>query len=123
MVQLQESFKRRTLPAAQLGSPTPLDVDKDIYELFPAARAVTDEVDGALQFKLTDIMFHRPPVRARIAPWTRSSSLAMCYPPFFATSVALLAVMRKVAGLDLKHDAAYVLGYSLGEHTALFAAG
>ncbi|KNE63656.1 malonyl CoA-acyl carrier protein transacylase [Allomyces macrogynus ATCC 38327] len=88
---------------------------KDIYELFPAARAVLDEVDDALQFKLTDIMFHGPPDTLTLT--------CHAQPAILATSAALLAVMREETGLDLKRDAAYVLGHSLGEYTALYAAG
>lgn len=81
---------------------------RELYETNPAARAVFDEVDAALGEKLTDIIFNGP---ADDLTLTRNVQ-----PAIMAASIAML----RASGAELPE---YVAGHSLGEYTALCAAG
>ena len=81
---------------------------KDLYETNPAARAVFDEVDAALGEKLSDIIFNGPADTLTLT--------ANVQPAIMATSIAML----RASGAQLPE---YVAGHSLGEYTALCAAG
>ena len=88
---------------------------KSLAEAFPAARAVLAEVDAALGEHLSRLMFDGP-----------EADLTMtvnAQPALMAVSRASIAVLRAEAGLDLAWDAAFVAGHSLGEYSALAAAG
>jgi [acyl-carrier-protein] S-malonyltransferase len=80
----------------------------DLYQNNSAARAVFDEVDDALGQKLSDIIFNGP-----IEELTLTANVQ---PAIMATSIAML----RASGLELTP---YVAGHSLGEYTALCAAG
>ena len=80
----------------------------DLYETNSAARAVFDEVDDALGEKLSDIIFNGP-----IEDLTLTTNVQ---PAIMATSIA----MFRASGVKLTE---YVAGHSLGEYTALCAAG
>lgn len=80
----------------------------DLYETNPVARAVFDEVDDALGQKLSDIIFNGP-----IEELTLTTNVQ---PAIMATSIA----MFRASGVKLTE---YVAGHSLGEYTALCAAG
>ena len=81
---------------------------KDLYETNAAARAVFDEVDNALGEKLSDIIFN--------GPMEDLTLTANVQPAIMATSIAML----RASGQELPE---YVAGHSLGEYTALCAAG
>src|SRR5476651_1795091 len=82
---------------------------------FPPARQVFDEVDEALGSKLSAIVFEGP---AETLTLTENAQ-----PALMAVSLATLRVLEAEAGLDLKRDAQFVAGHSLGEYSALAAAG
>ena len=86
-----------------------------LAEAFPAARRVFDEVDSALGQKLSTLMFEGPEAELTLT--------ANAQPALMAMSLAVIEVMRAEAGLDLGRDAAFVAGHSLGEYSALTAAG
>lgn len=86
-----------------------------LAEAFPQARSVFAEVDEALGQKLSSVMFEGPE-----AELTLTSN---AQPALMAVSIAVLRVLEAEAGLDLKRDAAFVAGHSLGEYSALAAAG
>ncbi len=88
---------------------------KALAEAFPAARAVFTEVDAALGEHLTRIMWE--------GPLEELTLTANAQPALMATSLAALRVLEAEAGLDLARDAAFVAGHSLGEYSALAAAG
>ena len=88
---------------------------KALAEAFPPARAVFDEVDAALGEKLTAIMWDGPADRLTL---TENAQ-----PALMAVSVAVMRVLEAEAGIDLKRDAKFVAGHSLGEYSALAAAG
>src|SRR4051794_12814686 len=88
---------------------------KALSEAFPAARAVFEEVDAALGEKLTAIIWDGP---AETLQLTENAQ-----PALMAVSLATLRVLETEAGFSVGRDAAYVAGHSLGEYSALAAAG
>jgi len=82
---------------------------------FAAARDVFGVVDEALGEKLTAIMWDGPADRLTL---TENAQ-----PALMAVSLAVMRVLESEAGVDLKRDAAFVAGHSLGEYSALAAAG
>lgn len=88
---------------------------RDLAEAFPAARAVFDEVDEALGEKLTTVMWEGPEEDLKLTANTQ--------PALMAVSVAVIRALEAEAGLDLARDARFVAGHSLGEYSALCAAG
>ncbi len=88
---------------------------KDLAAAYAPARAVFDEVDEALRQKLSALMFEGPEAELTLT--------ANAQPALMAMSLAVLRVLEAEAGLDLVKDAAFVAGHSLGEYSALAAAG
>ena len=88
---------------------------KALADAFPQARAVLDEVDAALSQKLSGLMFEGPADALTLT--------ANAQPALMAVSLAAIRVLEAEAGLDLARDAAFVAGHSLGEYSALAAAG
>ncbi len=82
---------------------------------FAPARTVFEEVDVALNDKLSTIIFEGP-----IETLTLTEN---AQPALMAVSLAVMRVLETEAGLDLKRDAQFVAGHSLGEYSALAAAG
>jgi [acyl-carrier-protein] S-malonyltransferase len=80
----------------------------------PAARAVFDEVDEALGEKLSKIIFEGPEETLTL---TRNAQ-----PALMAVSLAALGALE-AEGISVASHAAYVAGHSLGEYSALAAAG
>jgi [acyl-carrier-protein] S-malonyltransferase len=94
------------------GSQT-VGMGKELYDNYSVARAVYDEVDAALGEKLSDIIFNGPQEKLTL---TENAQ-----PAIMATSIAALRVLESV-GFKVS-DAAFVAGHSLGEYSALCAAG
>ena len=88
---------------------------KTLAESFPVAKAVFDEVDAALSQKLSAVMWD--------GPGEELTMTANAQPALMAVSLAVIRVLESEAGLDLSRDAAFVAGHSLGEYSALAAAG
>jgi [acyl-carrier-protein] S-malonyltransferase len=88
---------------------------KALAEAFAPARAVFEEVDAALGEKLSATMWEGPADKLTLTENTQ--------PALMAHSVAVMRVLQAEAGLDLKRDAQFVAGHSLGEYSALCAAG
>jgi [acyl-carrier-protein] S-malonyltransferase len=88
---------------------------KALAEAYPAAQAVFDEVDAALGQKLSAVMWEGPAEELTLTANTQ--------PALMAVSLAAIRVLQGEAGLDLARDAAFVAGHSLGEYSALCAAG
>src|SRR4030081_3075873 len=88
---------------------------KALAEAFAPARAVFDEVDAALGEKLTATMWEGPADKLTL---TENAQ-----PALMAVSLATMRVLEAKAGVDLKRDAQFVAGHSLGEYSALAAAG
>lgn len=96
------------------GSQT-VGMGKAMAENFEAARLVFEEVDDALGQKLSKIIFEGP---EDVLTLTENGQ-----PAIMATSMAVFRVLQKECGLDLAKAAKFVAGHSLGEYTALCAAG
>ncbi|MEA1832247.1 ACP S-malonyltransferase [Methylobacterium durans] len=88
---------------------------KALAEAHPAARDVFAEVDAALAQDLSKIMFEGPAEDLTLT--------ANAQPALMAASLAVLRVLEAERGLDLARDVACVAGHSLGEYSALAAAG
>ena len=88
---------------------------KALAEAFPVARAVFDEVDAALGEKLTATIWDGPAETLQLTENTQ--------PALMAVSIATLRVLEAEAGLSVARNAAFVAGHSLGEYSALAAAG
>lgn len=88
---------------------------KSLAENFAAARAVFDEVDAALGQKLSALMFEGPEDQLTLT--------ANAQPALMAVSLAVIRVLEAEKGLDLAKAANFVAGHSLGEYSALAAAG
>src|SRR5438034_3672173 len=88
---------------------------KALADNFSAARNVFDTVDQALGEKLTAIMWEGPADRLTL---TENAQ-----PALMAVSLAAMRVLQSEAGVDVARDAAFVAGHSLGEYSALAAAG
>jgi len=88
---------------------------KALAEAFASARAVFVEVDAALGEKLSATMWEGPTDKLTL---TENAQ-----PALMAVSLAVMRVLEAEAGLDLKRDAKFVAGHSLGEYSALAAAG
>ena len=96
------------------GSQT-VGMGKAFAETFVAARAVFAEVDDALSQKLSTLMFEGPEDQLTLT--------ANAQPALMAVSLAILRVLEAEAGITPAKNARFVAGHSLGEYSALAAAG
>ncbi len=96
------------------GSQT-VGMGKALAEAFPAAREVFEQVDAALGESLSKLIFEGPDAALTLT--------ANAQPALMATSLAAFRALESEAGLDVARDAAFVAGHSLGEYSALCAAG
>lgn len=87
----------------------------ELAEASAAAREVFEEVDDALGQKLFQIMCEGPEDQLTL---TENAQ-----PAIMANAIAVLRVLEKEGGINLTAKADYVAGHSLGEYTALCAAG
>ena len=88
---------------------------KALADAFASSRAVFAEVDAALGEKLSKILWEGP-----------SETLTLtenAQPGLLAVSLAAMRALETEAGVKLERDAAFVAGHSLGEYSALAAAG
>jgi [acyl-carrier-protein] S-malonyltransferase len=90
-----------------------IGMGRDLAEAYPAARAVYDEVDEALGERLSALIWEGEQETLTL---TRNAQ-----PALMATSMAVMAALR-AEGVEVG-AAAYVAGHSLGEYSALAAAG
>ena len=81
----------------------------------PAAREVFQEVDDALGEKLSKLMAEGPEDQLQLT--------ANAQPAIMANAIAVLRVLEREGGIRLSEKADFVAGHSLGEYTALCAAG
>lgn len=88
---------------------------KELADNFSAARVVFDEVDEALSEKLSSIIFS--------GPQDVLTNTENAQPAIMATSIAAFRVLQTEFGFDIKSQASFVAGHSLGEYSALCAAG
>ena len=88
---------------------------KELAEAYPEARQVFEAVDEALGQNLSKIMFEGP---EDVLTLTENAQ-----PALMAVSMAVVRVLEEKGGFKLSDKAAFVAGHSLGEYSALAAAG
>ncbi|HEX6014161.1 MAG TPA: ACP S-malonyltransferase [Geminicoccaceae bacterium] len=86
-----------------------------LHDAFPAARAVFEEVDEALGERLSGMVFEGPAERLTLT--------ANAQPALMATSLAAVRALEVATGRGLGGIVGHVAGHSLGEYSALAAAG
>jgi [acyl-carrier-protein] S-malonyltransferase len=90
-----------------------IGMGKDIYDNFTIARDIFQEVDDALNQKLSDIIFN--------GPTDLLTQTANTQPALMVVSMAILKVLEAKLGEKLTASSKYYAGHSLGEYTALCA--
>ncbi|MCC7015639.1 MAG: ACP S-malonyltransferase [Rhodospirillales bacterium] len=88
---------------------------RELAGAFAPARRVFEEVDEALKQNLSRLMFEGPEAELTL---TENAQ-----PALMAVSLAVVRTLEQEGGLDLARQAAFVAGHSLGEYSALAAAG
>ncbi|MBS0253394.1 MAG: ACP S-malonyltransferase [Proteobacteria bacterium] len=88
---------------------------KALADAFPVARAVFEEVDDALGEKLSALIWEGPKETLTLTEKAQ--------PALMAVSMAVMRVLEKEKGVSLAKSAKFVAGHSLGEYSALAAAG
>jgi [acyl-carrier-protein] S-malonyltransferase len=88
---------------------------KELADAFPAAKAVFNEVDDTLGQNLSSIMFKGPDEDLVLTENTQ--------PALLACSIAVLRVLESEGGFKIADHGQFVAGHSLGEYSALCAAG
>ena len=96
------------------GSQT-VGMGKELAAAFAEAREIFQEVDEALKQKLSALMFEGPQDTLTL---TENAQ-----PALMAVSMAVVKVLEKQGNLSIRNTARYVAGHSLGEYSALAAAG
>ena len=86
---------------------------RELFDTFPAAKAVFQEADDALSAHLSELIFNGPEGELTLT--------ANAQPAIMTVSVAALRALQDDMGVDLVP--AFTAGHSLGEYTALVAAG
>jgi [acyl-carrier-protein] S-malonyltransferase len=92
-----------------------IGMGQQLHATVPAARAVLEEVDEALGERLSALIFEGPEERLRL---TENAQ-----PALMATSLAVLRALEAASGRSVQQLCGYVAGQSLGEYSALAAAG
>ncbi|MEQ8735823.1 MAG: ACP S-malonyltransferase [Rhodospirillaceae bacterium] len=88
---------------------------KELNDTFAEAKEVFQEVDEALQQSLSKLMFEGPDDDLTL---TENAQ-----PALMAVSLAVIRVLERQGNVSIKSTARYVAGHSLGEYSALAAAG
>ncbi len=88
---------------------------KELADAFPAAREVFQEVDEALKQNLSHLMFEGPDDELILTENTQ--------PALMAVSMAVVRILEGEGGVNIAEAAQFVAGHSLGEYSALTAAG
>lgn len=91
-----------------------IGMGRELADAFPAARAVFDEVDEALNERLSDLIWTGPEETLTLT--------ANAQPALMAVSLAVVRVLETEFGVTISAGA-FVAGHSLGEYSALAAAG
>jgi [acyl-carrier-protein] S-malonyltransferase len=92
-----------------------MGMGKALAEASPVARAVFAEVDGALSQNLSKLMWEGPEADLTL---TENAQ-----PALMAVSIAVMRVLEAEHGVKVQDVAKFVAGHSLGEYSALAAAG
>ncbi|MDR0968282.1 MAG: ACP S-malonyltransferase [Holosporaceae bacterium] len=90
-----------------------IGMGKDVYDAFESAGDVFREVDDAISFKLSDLIFNGSEDDLK--------STENAQPALMAVSMAFVRVLEKEFGVNIAEKARFFAGHSLGEYTALCA--
>lgn len=88
---------------------------QDLAENFAEAREVFQEIDESLSQNLSKLMFEGPQEDLNLTANTQ--------PALMAVSMAVIRILEKQGGIDIAKSCSFVAGHSLGEYSALTAAG
>ncbi len=88
---------------------------KDFYDNFVIAKDVFNEVDDTLNYKLSKLIFDGPKEELSLTSNTQAAIMA--------SSIAILRVILNETGKNVNEIGDFLAGHSLGEYTALCAAG
>ncbi|KAJ2864512.1 hypothetical protein FB639_005197, partial [Coemansia asiatica] len=88
---------------------------KDLFERFTASRQVFEEVDEVLSIKISDMMFQGDAQELRL---TKNAQ-----PAIVAASIAGLRALEQGTGMAASDVFSFAMGHSVGEYSALIAAG
>lgn len=88
---------------------------RDLADAFPEAREVFEQVDDALSQKLSKLMFEGPESDLNLTENTQ--------PALMAVSMAVVKILRKQGDIQMDKAVTFMAGHSLGEYSALTAAG
>jgi [acyl-carrier-protein] S-malonyltransferase len=88
---------------------------RELSAAFATARHLLEEVDDALNQKLSQLMFEGPESELTL---TENAQ-----PALLAVSLAVVHVLKQDGGIDLADKAELLAGHSLGEYSAICAAG
>lgn len=92
-----------------------IGMGKELYESFAEAKETFQMVDDSLSQNLSKMIFEGAESDLNLTENTQPALMAM--------SMAVVNVMKKQGGIDFAKDCAFVAGHSLGEYSALTAAG
>ena len=92
-----------------------IGMGKQLAETFPEAKEVFQEVDDALSQNLSSLMWDGEEAQLNLTENTQ--------PALMSVSVAVFRVLSQQSGKSIQDFASYVAGHSLGEYSALTAAG
>jgi [acyl-carrier-protein] S-malonyltransferase len=92
-----------------------IGMGKELYENFIEAKNVFEEVNNAVNFDLTKIMWEGTDAEISLT--------SNAQPALMACSVAVFSVLQKLTNKKLPDLASYICGHSLGEYTAMTVAG
>ena len=90
-----------------------LGMGKHLYDNFSVSKRIFDEVDDALNIKLTEIIFGEDAEKLNLTENTQ--------PAIMAVSIATMEALKKEKGLNI-NNFSFCAGHSLGEYSALVAA-
>ena len=88
---------------------------KSLYENYSTAKEVFEEINDSLGLNITKIMFEGPD--------SELGSTENTQPAIMAVSLAVIKVLEKDYGFNIKDNISYMAGHSLGEYSALSASG
>lgn len=92
-----------------------VSMGKDLYDNYPVAKEIFEKVDETLKQNLSSIIFEGP-----LEDLTKTENTQ---PALMAVSVAFLEAIKKETGKEINELCKYVAGHSVGEYSALVAAG
>ncbi len=92
-----------------------IGMGRELHDTFSSAKEVFQEVDDVLDQKLSKLMFSGDEADLKLTHNTQ--------PALMAVSLAIMRILEKDMGVELVKTAGFVAGHSLGEYSALCAAG